>query len=554
MSNKTNNKNFLVTYADQEISKASVGKLLKVTQSSIKEGVSFMSDERAALKDNVLHFENLGISVLELTSEDAKKLATQKGVLAVEEDVEMFALDMELERYDYDYEPEVYINQEEMAKLEETVMTREGARVKSDFCEKEAFTETIEPFKSPNEEDTIMGDKTVSKEESKPFSFERFAGQSNLVADKPLEAEKQAQMQEGGFADGYKKAMVDMFSSMLDANLKKESSESCNTAAASAETLDSAMDINASYIPWNIRMVKAPEAWARGYDGWGVKVAVLDTGIDYNHPDLYVSGGIDFTGSKEVCMDYYGHGTHCAGIIAAREFRGQIVGVAPRAKLYAVKVLGDNGKGKVSRIIAGMDWCVREKMQVASMSLGGKNAPRFAYRRAVSRCHRNGVLVVASAGNSGDSKKFRWVGSPANSAKRGWWSTSPIAVGAVDSNNNLAKFSSRGRRSLPWNPVGCVAPGVDVRSTYLNNGYAYMDGTSMACPHVAGLAALLWERWGTGTGVYWIKKQLLLGTYYSHPYTGNEERGFGLINCDNVVSTYYLDYKSDYYKRWYLFR
>ena len=134
MSNKTNNKRFLVTYADQEISKAAAVKLLKVNQSNVKEGVSFMSAEREALKDNVLHFDNLGISLLELTSEDAKKLATQKGVLAVEEDVEMFALDMELERYDYDYEPEVYINQEEMAKLEETVMTREGARVKSDFC------------------------------------------------------------------------------------------------------------------------------------------------------------------------------------------------------------------------------------------------------------------------------------------------------------------------------------------------------------------------------------------------------------------------------------
>ena len=101
MSNKTNNKRFLVTYADQEISKASVGKLLKVTQSSVKEGVSFMSNERAALKDNVLHFENLGISVLELTSEDAKKLATQKGVLAVEENIEVFALGMEPEGFDH---------------------------------------------------------------------------------------------------------------------------------------------------------------------------------------------------------------------------------------------------------------------------------------------------------------------------------------------------------------------------------------------------------------------------------------------------------------------
>ena len=550
MSNKTNNKRFLVTFADQEISKASVGKLLKVTQSSVKEGVSFMSNERAALKDNVLHFENLGISVLELTSEDAKKLATQKGVLAVEEDAKMYALDRNFEGIDLDYQPESYINLEEMAKLEEPIMSKAGARVKGDLRTKEAFTETVVPFKAQSEA-KIVGDKTVPEEESKPFNFQRFSGQSNLGADKSLVTDKQTQTQEGSFADGYKKAMVDMFSSMLDGNLKKDASSSCDVAAASAGAQDSAMAINASYIPWNIRMVKAPEAWARGYDGWHIKVAVLDTGIDYNHPDLYVYGGVDFTRSGGY-MDRDGHGTHCAGIIAAREYRGQTVGVAPRADLYAVKVLGDDGWGDMSNIIAGMDWCVRNGIKVASMSLGGCRIPKIAYRNAVSRCQQNGVLVVAAAGNSGHTN-FPWVCSPANSSRNNWWSTSPIAVGAVDWNNNIAYFSSRGRNALPWNPVGCVAPGVSVRSTFLNNGYTSMNGTSMACPHVAGLAALLWERWGTNIWTYWIKKQILLGTYYSHSYLSNVEKGFGLINCDRVVSSYELDCFYDGLKEWYLF-
>ena len=96
MSDK-NNKRFLVTYANQEVSKASAVKLLKVNQARMKEGVSFMSADRAALKDNVLHFEHLGVSVLELTSEEAKSLANQEGVLAVEEDVKMYALDIEPE-------------------------------------------------------------------------------------------------------------------------------------------------------------------------------------------------------------------------------------------------------------------------------------------------------------------------------------------------------------------------------------------------------------------------------------------------------------------------
>ena len=550
MSNKTNNKRFLVTFADQEISKASVGKLLKVTQSSIKEGVSFMSDERAALKDKVMHFENLGISLLELTSEDAKKLATQKGVLAVEEDVKVFELGMEPEGLDHDYQPEVYINQEEMANLEVN-KSKGGAKVKGDLLTKEAFTETVVPFKLQSE-DAIVGDKTVPEEESKPFSFERFAGQSNLVADKPLEAEKQTQMQEGGFADGYKKAMVDMFSSMLDGNLKKDASSSCDAAAASAQTLDSTMAINASYIPWNIRMVKAPGAWARGYDGWGVKVAVLDTGIDYNHPDLYVYGGADFTGSGSY-MDRRGHGTLSAGIIAAREYRGKIVGVAPRAKLYAVKVLNNDGWGYTSDVIAGMDWCVKNGIQVASMTFSAAHEPKIAYINAVSRCQRNGVLVVASAGSSGHTN-FPWVNAPANLAREGWWSPSPIAVGAVNSRNNLASFSSRGQRYLPWNPIGCVAPGVIVWSTYLNNGYTTYSGTSIACSHVAGLAALLWERWGTNTCTYWIKKQILIGTYFSHPYQKSVEKGFGLINCDRVVSTNYLNTFYESWKAWYLYK
>ena len=622
MSNKTNNKRFLVTYADQEVTKDSAIKLLGVKQVNVKEGVSFMSADRAALKDKVLHFENVGVSVLDLTSEEAKKLATQKGILAVEEDVEVFALDMEPEGFDHDYQPEIYINQEEMVKLEAN-KSKGGAKVKSDLRTKEAFAETVVPFKTQNE-NTIVGDKTVPEEESMPFNFERFAGQSNLVADKLLGDEKQTPLQAGGFTDGYKKAMVDMFSSMLDVTLKKDASESYDEAAASAEGLDTVTDASfsyigrkpiypprpeprpkpwpwpvdpwwppipkpwpippfvdpipprtrfgtnkplselnldnscapidsqsASYIPWNIRMVKAPGAWARGYDGWGVKVAVLDTGIDYNHPDLYVFGGVDFSGSGSY-KDYNGHGTHCAGIIAAREYRGKIVGVAPRAQLYAVKVLNNNGSGYTSDIIAGMEWCMKNGIKVASMSLGGAYAPTEAYKNAVSRCQQNGVLVVAAAGNSGHTN-FPWVNAPANSAREGWWSPSPIAVGAVDSNNNLAYFSSRGRRYLPWNPVGCVAPGVNVWSTYLNNGYTTMSGTSMACPHVAGLAALLCERW-KDKWTYWIKKQILIGTYYSHPYPKSVEKGFGLIDCDYVVSTNYLNSFHESWKAWYLFR
>ena len=365
-----------------------------------------------------------------------------------------------------------------------------------------------------------------------------------------MDDERQVPSQEGGFADGYKKAMMDIFSTMLDANVKKDTSKSCDSSAASADALDSVKALSPSYIPWNIKMVKAHRAWARGYDGYRVKVAVLDTGIDYNHKDLCVYGGVDFSGSESY-MDYNGHGTYCAGIIAAREHRKRIVGVAPRAKLYAVKVLDDKGYGNTSDIIAGMEWCVNNGIQVACMSLGGAHTPSVAYRNAISICQLNGVLVVAAAGNSANSD-FSWVCAPANSAQAKTWSTSPIAVGAVDRRKQIAYFSSGGQKCLPWNPVGCVAPGVNVKSTYLDNENVEMSGTSMACSHVAGLAALLCQRWNS-RDVYKIKKQLLLGTFHSHAYPPSTYMGFGLINCDRVVSIYYVNMFFDRLEEWHLF-
>ena len=543
------NKIFLVTYADYEVSRASAVELLGVNKARMKEGVSFMSGNRVALEDNILHFESIGVSVLALTSEDAKQLATRKGILAVEEDVKMHAFDIKPEGTDAAYKPETYINQEEMEKFEGTLKALEGARVKSNLCQKGASIETAEPLET-QDEDTIVGNKEVPEAEFLPFNHESFWGKSNLIADSPLDDERQVPSQEGGFADGYKKAMMDIFSTMLDANVKKDTSKSFDSSAASADALDSVKALSPSYIPWNIKMVKAHRAWARGYDGYRVKVAVLDTGIDYDHKDLCVYGGVDFSGSESY-MDYNGHGTHCAGIIAAREHRKRIVGVAPRAKLYAVKVLDDKGYGNTSDIIAGMEWCVNNGIQVASMSLGGAHAPSVAYRNAISRCQLNGVLVVAAAGNSANSD-FSWVCAPANSAQAKTWSTSPIAVGAVDRRKQIAYFSSGGQKCLPWNPLGCVAPGVNVKSTYLDNENVEMSGTSMACSHVAGLAALLCQRWNSHD-VYKIKKQLLLGTFHSHAYPPSTYMGFGLINCDRVVSIYYVNMFFDRLEEWHLF-
>jgi subtilisin family serine protease len=224
--------------------------------------------------------------------------------------------------------------------------------------------------------------------------------------------------------------------------------------------------------PWGILRVNAPAAWSVT-KGAGVKVAVIDTGIDAAHPNLKANlkGGWNAITKTADYNDDNGHGTHCAGTVAAAEGDAGVVGVAPQAELYGVKVLDADGSGTFDDVIAGMQWAVDNKMQIASMSLGAsKGNPSLL--AAVEAMKKAGVALIAAAGNSG-----RAVGFPA--AYPG-----AIAVAALDAKDKVAYFSSRGPE------VALIAPGVDVRSTYKEGGYDTLSGTSMATPHVSGLAAL----------------------------------------------------------------
>ena len=226
---------------------------------------------------------------------------------------------------------------------------------------------------------------------------------------------------------------------------------------------------------WGINRVHAPAAWPLT-EGKGVKVAVIDTGIDTGHPELSgsVDGGYSAITKTENPADYQddnGHGSHVAGTIAAKKDGKGVVGVAPKARLYAVKVLDADGSGNLSDVIDGIVWAAKNKMDVANMSLGAP-VDSEAMKRAVRFARGSGVVVVAAAGNSGGS-----VGFP------GAYEDT-IAVAASDSNDKLAGFSSRGPE------VDFIAPGVDVLSAKMGGGFASYSGTSMAAPHVAGLAAL----------------------------------------------------------------
>jgi len=191
-------------------------------------------------------------------------------------------------------------------------------------------------------------------------------------------------------------------------------------------------------IDWGIYRINAPATWATT-TGNGVKIAIIDTGISKTHPDLTVSGGINLVGtsSNKKWDDDNGHGTHVAGIIAARNNIIGVVGVAPDAELYAVKVLDSYGGGSISDVIEGIDWAVQNNMDIISMSLG-TDAYSQAFADASASAYNSSVLLVAAAGNSGDGNiSTDDVQYPAKF-------DSVIAVSAIDSNNLAAAWSADG--------------------------------------------------------------------------------------------------------------
>jgi hypothetical protein len=269
-------------------------------------------------------------------------------------------------------------------------------------------------------------------------------------------------------------------------------------------------------LPWGIDRIDA-ELVHPNNKGTYVKVAVIDSGIYYTHPDLNANyaGGYDFVNGDADPMDDHGHGTHCAGILAAEDNGSGVVGVAPEANLYALKVLSASGSGSYSNVIAALQWAVDHGIQVTSNSYGSSGYPGDSVRVAFNNAAAEGVINVCAAGNSGAGEDT--VIYPAKFA-------SCIAVAATTSSNIRASYSSTGP------DVEIAAPGSSILSTYLNNGYAYMSGTSMACPHVSGVVALMIH-----TNVADIRGTLAdtaedLGTPEWDP-----QYGYGLVNAAAAV-------------------
>jgi subtilisin family serine protease len=269
----------------------------------------------------------------------------------------------------------------------------------------------------------------------------------------------------------------------------------------------------AEQIPSGVARIGAPSAWSRGDTGTGVRVAVIDTGIDLCHPDLAPNylDGINYIDSTQPPKDDNGHGTHVSGIIAAQDNDTGVVGIAPNAKILAAKVLDASGSGSLSTVITALDWAVQKGARVANLSLAAADfwctlgiCGAGSECTAISNAVASGVVVVVAAGNSSDEALYY---TPANCRDS-------LTVTAIDdSDDTFASFSNHsvyywdvdgdGKFTIADHPVvDIMAPGVNILSTMptydvtltttygISKNYGVLSGTSMATPHVAGAAAL----------------------------------------------------------------
>ena len=450
--------------------------------------------------------DEIGTVAVDLTDKEARDLAKKTGVAAVEDDVwnhasmlesdfdtpeidpaadpdaadEVDAAQAEIEEFDFSAEDEA-----DMAEV-----ARQAALTPADIGDEIDFDEAGQQFSLAAVSDPIVTDTT----EAAGIPRDKVVAFIKCVikcAMKELAEGKQSEVNEDFIA----KMMAD------------------NGLAGGGSAVAAIRD----YITCGLRIIYATHAW-RFSTGAGVRVAVIDTGIAARHPDLRVYGGASFVPGRRSWADDHGHGTHVAGTIAAAANNRGVVGVAPRSRLYSVKVLNNRGSGRTSWILGGLVWCYRTRMHIANLSLGSPSNthnPRTysrAYERAGRLLRQRGILSVAAAGNSNGP-----VGNPARCP-------SFMAVSAVDCNRRRASFSCFGPQ------VEVTAPGVNVMSTYPQTGYRRLSGTSMASPHAAGVAALIKARHPAWSGDR-IRVHMWRTATDLAPSGRDVAYGYGLVNA-----------------------
>lgn len=242
-------------------------------------------------------------------------------------------------------------------------------------------------------------------------------------------------------------------------------------------------------INYGVSLINAPTLWKHGFKGEGINIAVIDSGIDKEHDELkyQIIDGYNFSSENasqpKNISDKLGHGTHVAGIIAASNKNG-IIGIAPQAKLLILKVIDGNGVGDSNALLKALNFAIDwvgpngETIDVINLSLGGREDDP-SLRNAVHRAYSKNIFIVAAAGNSGDGKE------DTDEILYPGYYEQVIQVSAINESLSPAAFDDTNKN------IDFLAPGVEIQSTYPNNSYFKMSGTSMAAPHISGSIALI---------------------------------------------------------------
>ncbi|OGZ45533.1 MAG: hypothetical protein A3C84_04205 [Candidatus Ryanbacteria bacterium RIFCSPHIGHO2_02_FULL_48_12] len=390
-----------------------------------------------------------------------------------------------------------------------------------------------------------------------------------IAFDKPIGPSEQALVRAHGGKIKYSYSIVDAIAATLPEGAIEGLSHNPHVTSIDLDDTVYAVDAELDN-SWGVKRIGAGTVHTDPVNpnkGTGVKIGIIDSGVNYLHPDLNdnfdsANLGYDFYYYDYDPMDAYGHGTHVAGTACAEDNDLGVVGVAPECSLYSLRVLNEDGVGYWSDIIAAVEWSTGAtmqiknvftgeilpvqglKMDVINLSLGKDRDPGTTVKKAFDNAEAKGIVIVAAAGNSGTvSGKGKNVIYPAKFA-------SVIAVAATDSTDKRASFSSTGPE------VDLAAPGVSVYSTWNDNTsysnpqpvcntsgdcYKYGSGTSMASPHVAGVAALVIAKGVTNSnGIKGISdevRQIMASTAQDLGTTGlDPQYGYGLVNATAAVA------------------
>jgi len=478
-----------------QVAEESIKKVNKASE--IKNAVDIMATDFQPDESTILSNEEFGLAFTSLSDDEVEKLSRKAGVESVEDDEIVRVLEGEgcadLPEEEGDFSDSMTEEDEESALEIQEALADYGESGEDDFNFVTPEDAALAAQMAPEFDDVELDEET-----GEVISLDAPAAQQAEAAGIPR-----------GKLLALVKCVIKCAIEQSSGRVEEVQDEKISEllAAFGLPTASASVQAVRDYISCGLRIIYAPQAW-RFSTGYGVRVAVVDTGITPRHSDLRVYGGASFVPGVTRWHDDHGHGTHVGGTIAATRNGRGVVGVAPNARLYAVKVLNRQGSGSMSAILNGLAWCYRHRMHVVNLSLGSLASTHNtrvysrAYENAGRLLRRRGILAVAAAGNSGRTTR-PYVGNPGRCP-------SFMAVSAVDCQRKRASFSSYGPQ------VEICAPGVNVWSTTKPNNYGRKSGTSMASPHVAGVAALVKRRHPTWSGdhirVHLWKKALGLGT------------------------------------------